>query len=1087
MIPSRSNFIHRIETEHHPLSLSYKLYWKEMKRRCIEGFWYEGRYMPGPLYFYGNFARISLIETSGRKQRSIGTPSIRDIEWEKAYVYLEAKGFSGFADDTTTTCSKWVELIEKGVEKLDDLIERGKIRKEDVTNPELFPNSPKLKKFEACRTYLRKIHLINKGKSLFFNNAKNVIDIEARRIGKDIWEEETVITTTGRVQLKNINVGDSIFDHTGKLTKILSKVEYSDQLQYKVLLSDGRSIECGEGHLWTVWDHCHTPVLKTLELKDILKSYKWTRKNGSFEFRFKIPCQKPINYEDKDPDIDPYYLGLWLGDGTSLDTGVTTMDRKVVSFLEDLAKQHNLKLVVQRKKDNKAATYSITNGIKGNDSNNKNIILNHLKQLNLISNKRIPDEVYTASIDFRKKVLEGLIDSNEWCSGAGSYELTTSILALQKTIPRLLQELGIIYRSSIKKTSCKDSMRFNILTDLIECKIERKKKKTSVSTFAKRQRDRISIIDIQPTSVKKSICIEVDNDDKLFLVGDCIVTHNSMVAANMLINHNFLFDGATDYDLYLDAQKSGRPMNSETLVGAIDAKYTKDLLSKSELGLSNLPGIKTVNGITYPSPLSKQVVGTFQPGKYMEASYKVKSLGGWTVKGSRSKIHNRSFADNPLAGNGTGPNLIVLEEVGFMNNLIDTLGALKDAMYEGLDKFGVLWATGTSGEMDAAAVSQTKEVFFNPETYDCLAFENIYEESKSIGMFIPFTYRLDEFRDSEGNIDLVKANKATEIKRENIRKLGNKRTYYSEMQNNPLLPSEAFLVNNANIFPTAELKEHVNWLQSMQHKVEIKGQKGELVFTPNEKGEVSLSWKPDLDDKLEPCHYNMKKNDSTQGCIVIWEHPQMLGGSIPYGMYIAGNDPYDQDQAPSSVSLGSTFIYKTFHTSEGIYEWPVAEYTARPGSANEHHETVRKLLLYYNAVLLYENERNTLKMHFEQKNSLYLLAKTPTILKSTENSKVQRTYGIHMNAMIKDEIEIYTRDWLQTEIEEGKLNLHKINSIPLLLELINYNKTGNFDRVIAFMLVILYRLQLHHLKVKEVIKEKSVGEDFFNRLNKFYR
>lgn len=745
MIPSRSNFIHRIETEHHPLSLSYKLYWKEMKRRCIEGFWYEGRYMPGPLYFYGNFARISLIETSGRKQRSIGTPTIRDIEWEKAYVYLEAKGFSGFKNDTTTTCSKWIELIEQGKEELVDLVERGKIRPEDCANPESFPLNIKLKKFEDPRTYLRKIHLINKGKPLFFNNAKNVIDIEARRLGK------------------------------------------------------------------------------------------------------------------------------------------------------------------------------------------------------------------------------------------------------------------------------------------------------------------------------------------------------SMVAANMLINHNFLFDGATDYDLYLDAQKSGRPMNSETLVGAIDAKYTKDLLSKSELGLSNLPGIKTVNGITYPSPLSKQVVGTFQPGKYMEASYKVKSLGGWTVKGSRSKIHNRSFADNPLAGNGTGPNLIVLEEVGFMNNLIDTLGALKDAMYEGLDKFGVLWATGTSGEMDAAAVSQTKEVFFNPETYDCLAFENIYEESKSIGMFIPFTYRLDEFRDSEGNIDLVKANRATEIKRENIRKLGNKRTYYSEMQNNPLLPSEAFLVNNANIFPTAELKEHVNWLQSMQHKVEIKGQNGELVFSPNEKGEIALNWKPDLNDKLEPCHYNMKKNDSTQGCIVIWEHPQMLGGTIPYGMYIAGNDPYDQDQAPSSVSLGSTFIYKTFHTSEGIYEWPVAEYTARPGSANEHHETVRKLLLYYNAVLLYENERNTLKMHFEQKNSLYLLAKTPTILKSTENSKVQRTYGIHMNAMIKDEIEIYTRDWLQTEIEEGKLNLHKINSIPLLLELINYNKTGNFDRVIAFMLVILYRLQLHHLKVKEVTKEKSVGEDFFNRLNKFYR
>ena len=262
----------------------------------------------------------------------------------------------------------------------------------------------------------------------------------------------------------------------------------------------------------------------------------------------------------------------------------------------------------------------------------------------------------------------------------------------------------------------------------------------------------------------------------------------------------------------------------------------------------------------------------------------------------------------------------------------------------------------------------------------------------------------------------------------------------------------------------------------------VKGQLGELVWV-QDKGAAApkITWKPDLKDKLEPCWYRMKKSDDTTGCVQIWEQPQVTNGQIPYGLYIAGTDPYDQDQSVATASLGSTFIYKTFHTASGIYEWPVAEYTARPSTAEEHHETIRKLLTYYNAVDLYENERNTLKMHFSHKHSLHLLAKTPTILKATEGSKVNRHYGIHMTQYIKDELEIYTRDWLLQDAGDGKLNLHKIYSPALLQELIYYNRDGNFDRVIAFMLTICHRLQNYHVKVKDIQKETQTDNAFFKR------
>ena len=84
-----------------------------------------------------------------------------------------------------------------------------------------------------------------------------------------------------------------------------------------------------------------------------------------------------------------------------------------------------------------------------------------------------------------------------------------------------------------------------------------------------------------------------------------------------------------------------------------------------------------------------------------------------------------------------------------------------------------------------------------------------------------------------------------------------------------------------------------------------------------------------------------------------------------------------------------------------------------------------------------------------------------------QNSSVKRTKGIHMVKGIKDSAEGWVRDWLLEDRGEGKLNLHTILSEPLLEELINYSDSGNFDRVIALMMVIIYKEELHSRKVKE--------------------
>lgn len=205
-------------------------------------------------------------------------------------------------------------------------------------------------------------------------------------------------------------------------------------------------------------------------------------------------------------------------------------------------------------------------------------------------------------------------------------------------------------------------------------------------------------------------------------------------------------------------------------------------------------------------------------------------------------------------------------------------------------------------------------------------------------------------------------------------------------------------------------------------------------------------------------------------------------------------DPYDQDKSESG-SLGSFMIYKRFYQAGKTHDILVAEYTGRPEKADQFYENCRKLCIYYNARCLYENQLVGLKVYFEMKNSLYLLFESPGIIKDiVKDSRVQRGYGIHMNRGsngangIKDQCEIYLKQWLyeeNTDINGTKfLNFHTIKSIPLLKELIAYDREINTDRVIAFMLCILQTKELHRIHVEELSNSNSFSNSF---LEKFYK
>lgn len=170
-IHDRSAFIEKVRSIS-PRSPEYRNYWREQRRRCIEGIWRKQkgkwRYMPGRLYFYGHFGTVEQTLRDGTRRAK--TPFVRDIEWERAYVMSCCEGFSGFEGDDEYTCFRDVE--EKSVSFLEKWAPNA-----------LRANGTK-KKYKEAHAYIRSTHDKDLGLAVWENQARNVCEIGSRGGGK---------------------------------------------------------------------------------------------------------------------------------------------------------------------------------------------------------------------------------------------------------------------------------------------------------------------------------------------------------------------------------------------------------------------------------------------------------------------------------------------------------------------------------------------------------------------------------------------------------------------------------------------------------------------------------------------------------------------------------------------------------------------------------------------------------------------------------------------------------------------------------------------------------------------------------------
>lgn len=540
-----------------------------------------------------------------------------------------------------------------------------------------------------------------------------------------------------------------------------------------------------------------------------------------------------------------------------------------------------------------------------------------------------------------------------------------------------------------------------------------------------------------------------NNEAKNFLMVGPRGYGKTYITSHLLL-HEWLFDGAQEYI-------PGRQNSTDVIVGAADAKYTNNLLAKTKLALEELPGSQKINGVFYPNGFSKLYSGSWGPGKDIIASYNIKEGGTWEVKGSKSTIKNRTFRDNPFAAQGSRSSLSILEEIGMFPNLRESFAALDPVFKDGNYKYGTIVMIGTGGDMEGGGTLDTQYMFYNPDEFDILTFRDEWEGAEKIAYFVPAELGLNEFKDNQGNTRISEVSDYLDKERrrrsnESSISLKNHIVYY------PRKPSEVFLSAQGALFPIPELQSRLSEVVSKSIEQKL-AKKTTLYYDPNSSYN-GVNYSIDTRNTLQPIDEFPWNKENKEGALVIYELPRLDEfNNVPQDLYIIGHDTVKTDD--DGPSLSSIYVLKTKkHMATHGHDEIVAQFVGRPFQGrNVVNELLLQLSLFYgNAIIYFENMVGNVKEFFEKRKKLHLLAVQPTTIltskKTSGRSGSTVIYGYPIsNDKVKKEAINYLRDWLLEERQNsnGEIirNLDLIVDKALLQELIAFNLTGNFDRVMG--------------------------------------
>lgn len=501
--------------------------------------------------------------------------------------------------------------------------------------------------------------------------------------------------------------------------------------------------------------------------------------------------------------------------------------------------------------------------------------------------------------------------------------------------------------------------------------------------------------------------------------------------------------------------------NSESVISAGAQDYIKMATDKIEDGLTNL----------HPVLKKQRIVSDWR--REIRAGWKDKKSNQPSPDSSNSviTIRNYEMGNKTMAANGTRPSFHLIDEIGTLPNLIACVKDSDGCWWSGggSKPSCLVMLAGTGGDMEVGA--EAGEIFYNPEAYNMLEFEDTWESGRKIGRFIPATKSRMKFKEpmSLGDylqidhpdlagVEILVSNEQRALDEwwnneyTKALKSGNQKAVLKFKAYWPLKPSDSFLILTKNDFNVDAAKAQQGRLAGI-----------EKTGTPIELYHDGEKIKHRFTDAIPITQFPIK-NQSMDAPVVIWEFP--IEEVPPFGLYTAGVDPYRFGKSEYSTSLGAVYIFKRIHDiqSDKYQNLFVASYVARPDSKDKWSETARLLIKYYNAYTLCENDEYGFIDYMIKKGdaSKYLAPQPEWLREIVPHTTVRRDYGIHRSSdRIRIHLDSLFKGYLDEIVYKNKetgdetLGVTRIFDPMLLEEVIKFNfDQGNFDRIVAAELAI---------------------------------
>lgn len=387
-----------------------------------------------------------------------------------------------------------------------------------------------------------------------------------RGTGKLLALDTPVPTPFGWATMGQLKVGDVVFDEQGRMCNVEAVYDEMPERAYRLTFSDGTSIEAGGEHQWVTWTHSDRktylrsggitlpdnwptwksssgrgPQIRTTD--EIVASVTYGKRNDT---NHSVPVAGPLQMPEAQLPIDPYLLGLWLGDGSSATSEITCHDDDASFYAEQCAALgEGWEFARRRHVDKPTATYTLgkrlsqrgTDGrMEGNGS-----ITSRLRSLGILGEKSVPRQYLWASAEQRLALLQGLMDTDGGWSGT-TVEFCNTNPQLAQSVVLLARSLGqkpVVKesRATLYGKDCGPKWRVTWRPTVQVFRLPRKAERFQYGGPQASRHVHRMISKVEAIPVKPMRCITVDGPNSMYLAGEAMVpTHNTRAGAEWVLD-----------------------------------------------------------------------------------------------------------------------------------------------------------------------------------------------------------------------------------------------------------------------------------------------------------------------------------------------------------------------------------------------------------------------------------------------------------------------------------------------------------------------------------------------------------------------